>query len=78
MTGQYGVKDICLSLPCVVGVNGVEEILTLSMNKEEEKGFRSSAEKLKTTLAALEQKVTPGFTVKSAYKDARAKINLTA
>ncbi|MBN1398972.1 MAG: L-lactate dehydrogenase [Bacteroidetes bacterium] len=56
MTGQYGVKDICLSLPCVVGVNGVEEILTLSMNKEEETGFRSSAEKLKTTLASLKQK----------------------
>ncbi len=29
MTGQYGVQDICLSLPCVVGENGVEEILTL-------------------------------------------------
>ncbi len=53
MTGQYGIKDICLSLPCVVGVNGVEEILTLSMNKEEEIGFRSSAEKLKSTLASL-------------------------
>jgi len=56
MTGQYGVEDICLSLPCVVGVNGVEEILTLSMNEEEEKGFRSSAAKLKTTLESLQQK----------------------
>jgi malate/lactate dehydrogenase len=24
MTGQYGVQDICLSLPCVIGVNGCE------------------------------------------------------
>jgi L-lactate dehydrogenase len=56
MTGQYGVQDICLSLPCVVGENGVEEILTLSMSEEEEQGFRSSATKLKTTLETLQPK----------------------
>ena len=50
MTGQYGVRDICLSLPSVVGENGVEEILTLSMNTEEQEGFRASANQLKATL----------------------------
>ena len=53
MTGQYGVKDICLSLPCVVGENGIEEVLTLNISPEEEEGFRRSAEKLKGTLQAL-------------------------
>jgi len=53
MMGQYGVRDICLSLPCVVGANGIEEILMLNLSKEEEDGFRASAEKLKTTLASL-------------------------
>ncbi|HTY35821.1 MAG TPA: L-lactate dehydrogenase [Bacteroidota bacterium] len=53
MTGQYGVTDMCLSLPCVVGANGVEEILKLNLSKEEEDGFRRSAEKLKQTLGAL-------------------------
>lgn len=53
MTGQYGVKDICLSLPCVVGEHGVEEVLTLNLNREEEEGFRASATKLKKTLEAL-------------------------
>lgn len=53
MTGQYGIQDICLSLPCVIGENGVEEILTLSLSPEEEKGLRSSADKLKSTLATL-------------------------
>jgi len=56
MTGQYGIQDICLSLPCVVGVHGVEEILTLTMSAEEEQGFRSSAAKLKTTLESLQQR----------------------
>jgi L-lactate dehydrogenase len=53
MTGQYGVTDMSLSLPCVVGGNGVEEILTLNLSADEEKGFRSSAEKLKATLKSL-------------------------
>jgi L-lactate dehydrogenase len=53
MTGHYGARDICLSLPSVVGENGVEEILTLSMNAEEEEGFRASADKLKATLKNL-------------------------
>ena len=54
MTGQYGVHDMCLSLPCVVGANGIEEILTLNLSDEEERGFRASAEKLKDTLATLQ------------------------
>jgi L-lactate dehydrogenase len=53
MNGQYGVNNICLSLPSVVGENGVEEILTLSMSAEEEEGFRASAVKLKDTLKNL-------------------------
>jgi len=56
MTGQYGVRDICLSLPSVVGANGVEEVLTIPMSPEEEKGFRGSAEKLKSTLETLARK----------------------
>jgi L-lactate dehydrogenase len=53
MTGQYGVKDICLSLPCVVGENGIEEVLTLTLSPEETNGFRASAEKLRATLQSL-------------------------
>jgi L-lactate dehydrogenase len=55
MMGQYGVSDICLSLPCVVGANGIEEILMLNLSKEEEEGFRASAAKLKATLASLQK-----------------------
>ncbi len=53
MTGQYGVRDISLSLPCVVGANGVEEVLTVNMNRDEEAGFIASAAKLKSTLHSL-------------------------
>jgi L-lactate dehydrogenase len=54
MTGQYGVQDICLSLPCVVGAAGVEDILTLNLSAEEEEGFQKSAAKLKQTLLSIQ------------------------
>jgi L-lactate dehydrogenase len=53
MTGQYGVAGMCLSLPCVVGAKGVEDILTLNLSREEEEGFRLSAEKLKATVKSV-------------------------
>jgi len=54
MEGQHGVSDMCLSLPCVVGARGIEEVLALNFNNDEETGFRASAEKLKFTLASLQ------------------------
>jgi L-lactate dehydrogenase len=55
MTGQYGVQDLCLSLPCVVGAHGVEEVLTLNLSPAEEEGFRGSAGKLRRTLEEMGQ-----------------------
>lgn len=43
MTGQYGVRDICISLPTIVGASGIEEVLNLSMSAEEEAAFQRSA-----------------------------------
>ncbi len=47
-TGQYGIKDIYLSLPCVVGRNGVEKIIEIPLNDEETEGLRQSAKILKS------------------------------
>ncbi len=63
MTGQYGVKDICLSLPCVVGANGIEEVLTLNLSTDEADGFRASATKLRETLRSLVPVVNPGSSI---------------
>lgn len=43
MSGQYGVSDICISLPTIVGASGIEEVLNLSISAEEEAAFRHSA-----------------------------------
>ncbi|MCP4535665.1 MAG: L-lactate dehydrogenase [Chloroflexi bacterium] len=41
--GQYGLKDVCLSLPTVVGRAGVVKLLELPLNTEELKGLQRSA-----------------------------------
>jgi L-lactate dehydrogenase len=41
--GYLGVKDVCLSLPAVVGRDGVERILHPQLNEPEAHAFRNSA-----------------------------------
>ena len=53
MTGQYGVSDICISLPTIVGSGGAEEVLKLNITHEEEQAFRHSANTLKERLAQV-------------------------
>ncbi|HEX8142373.1 MAG TPA: L-lactate dehydrogenase [Pyrinomonadaceae bacterium] len=52
-SGQYGVEDVYLSLPCVVGRGGVERIIELPLNEEEREGLRASAAVLQRTLKSL-------------------------
>ncbi|XP_023374572.1 L-lactate dehydrogenase A chain isoform X1 [Otolemur garnettii] len=42
--GLYGIKEeIFLSIPCVLGQNGVSDVVKVNMNSEEEALFRKSA-----------------------------------
>ena len=43
----YGMNDLYLSLPSIINKKGVQESLKISLNKEEAKQFRYSAEKIK-------------------------------
>ena len=52
--GCYGVdKDVCLSLPCVLGRNGVTRLLHMPLSEEEQGAFRRSAEAIWTVQASL-------------------------
>ena len=42
MAGQYGVKDICISLPSIVGAHGIEGVLELPLSSDEAEAFRHS------------------------------------
>ena len=45
--GEYGIKNVCLSLPVVIGRNGIIGKLPLSISKDEKKKLQNSAAKLK-------------------------------
>ncbi len=52
--GQYGIKDVALSLPSVVNSSGVREVLDMRITPEEEKGLMNSANQVKAFLKAIE------------------------
>ncbi|HEX2916298.1 MAG TPA: L-lactate dehydrogenase [Chloroflexia bacterium] len=47
LTGQYGIEDICLSLPAVLGRDGVGRIIEIPLDEKEVEGLRRSATVLK-------------------------------
>ncbi|ACL25270.1 L-lactate dehydrogenase [Chloroflexus aggregans] len=53
MTGQYGVTDIAISLPTIVGRDGAEEVLNLPLSDHEVALFQRSANLLKEYLAQV-------------------------
>uniref|UniRef100_A0A8C4PNG7 Lactate/malate dehydrogenase C-terminal domain-containing protein n=1 Tax=Equus asinus asinus TaxID=83772 RepID=A0A8C4PNG7_EQUAS len=45
--GLYGIKEeIFLSIPCILGRNGVSDVVKVNLNSEEEALFRKSASTL--------------------------------
>jgi len=52
VNGFLGVKDVCLSLPAVVGRGGIERILQPRLNEAEAAAFRASAAAVKNQIAA--------------------------
>ena len=51
--GEYGESDICIGVPCLLGRNGIEKIVELSLNEEEKALFKKSAEAVRKTNGAL-------------------------
>jgi malate dehydrogenase len=41
--GEYEQNDICIGVPCIIGKNGVEEIVEIELNAEEKASFAKSA-----------------------------------
>lgn len=47
MHGEYGLADVVLSMPAIVGENGVEHVVPVSLDEEEQKRLWNSAQVLK-------------------------------
>ena len=50
LQGEYGIEDVCLSLPIILGRDGVREVIRIPLSDEEAGKLRKSAEVLKGTL----------------------------
>lgn len=50
VTGHYGVSELCLGLPSIVGRDGVQAVLDIPLSAEERAQLTGSAEKLRALL----------------------------
>jgi malate dehydrogenase len=55
LNGEYGMKDIYLGVPVILGKNGIEKIIELKLNDEEKKLLEESAVAVKSVMAVLDQ-----------------------
>ncbi|WP_026713374.1 malate dehydrogenase [Flavobacterium daejeonense] len=51
--GEYGQNDICIGVPCIIGKNGVEEILDIKLDDKEKALFAKSADAVRAMNEAL-------------------------
>ena len=54
MHGEYGVDDVCLSVLCLVGREGIRGKIVTPLTEEETKKLQASADKLKSVIAQLD------------------------
>ncbi len=54
LEGEYGLKDVCLGVPCVLGKNGAEEIREIPLKPEDLSALKKSAENVKENIGKIE------------------------
>lgn len=54
LEGQYGLDQIFLGVPVVLGKNGIEEIIELNLNEQESKDLETSANAVKSVMKVFD------------------------
>ncbi|BAI80391.1 malate dehydrogenase [Deferribacter desulfuricans SSM1] len=55
LNGEYGVKDMYLGVPAVLGANGVEKVIELSLNEEEQAMLDNSINAVKKLIEDMKR-----------------------
>jgi malate dehydrogenase len=55
LTGQYGVNDLYVGVPCVIGAGGVERIVEIQLDSNARENFDVSVDAVKELLEACKQ-----------------------
>jgi len=58
LSGEYGVSDICIGVPCRIGKQGIEKIISLELNREEHDAFVRSCESIRNNIALLKPHIS--------------------
>ncbi len=53
LNGEFGIKDLYIDVPAVLGAKGVERIIELKLNDEERAAFQKSADVVRTAVSHL-------------------------
>jgi malate dehydrogenase len=53
LDGEYGVRDIAIGVPCVIGSRGIEDVVQLNLAAEEHRQFLESAEGIRQEIGKL-------------------------
>ena len=54
LDGEYGLKDLCIGVPVIIGKNGIEKVVEIELNDAEKAKLKESAEAVKKTNGLLE------------------------
>ena len=53
LEGEYDQSDICIGVPCLIGKNGLEEVIQLDLNDDELTKFNESADAVRSMNSTL-------------------------
>ena len=65
LTGEYGVKGLCIGVPCVIGARGMERVIEIDLNTHERLDFKRSVEAVQSLVEAC-MRIAPGLQEPSA------------
>jgi malate dehydrogenase len=54
LDGEYGLSDLCIGVPVVLGANGIEQIVEIKLSDNDKAHLHTSAEGVKKTNSLLE------------------------
>ena len=53
LSGEFGLKDLCIGVPVLLGRNGVEKVVEVPLSSDERRAFEASAAAVKADLELL-------------------------
>eukprot|EP00922_Rhytidocystis_sp_ex-Travisia-forbesii_P019822 GHVS01029283.1.p1 GENE.GHVS01029283.1~~GHVS01029283.1.p1 ORF type:complete len:410 (-),score=63.79 GHVS01029283.1:521-1750(-) len=53
LSGEYGVRDLYVGVPCIIGAGGVEKVIELKLLDDEMEMFKKSVDSVKALVEAL-------------------------